>query len=204
MRPDALAQRPAALLHGLAAAEALVEQLEIVLDVGVARVLGGGRQQGRAGARVVAAQHVGIAPVVEHLRGRPDDGDGLLVGAVGEVEAAQPVVGGGEPDPGLGVARMQSRRRGGNSARRARNCRPGTASCRGSDRRSDRCRGARHRAAAAVGADRAGGVGIGRRRRGERGGRRIVGSVEQKIAELGRRLAAAEQNQARQRDDDRP
>ena len=28
------------------------------------------------------------------------------IGAVGEVEAAQPVVGGGEPDPGLGVARM--------------------------------------------------------------------------------------------------
>ena len=56
--------------------------------------------------RVVAAQHVGIAAVVEELRGQPDDGDGLVVGAVGEVEAAQPVIGGREPDPGLGVARM--------------------------------------------------------------------------------------------------
>ena len=32
--------------------------------------------------------------------------DRLVVGAVGEIEAAQPVIGGGEPDPGFEIARM--------------------------------------------------------------------------------------------------
>ena len=82
------------------------EQFEIVLDVGTARVLGLRDAQCLACARVVAAQHVGIALVVEDLRRRPDDLDRLLVGAVGELEPAQPVIGGREPDPGLGVARM--------------------------------------------------------------------------------------------------
>ena len=36
-----------------------------------------------------------------------DDADGLGIGAVGEIEAAQAVVGGGKAEPGLGVARMR-------------------------------------------------------------------------------------------------
>ena len=37
----------------------------------------------------------------------PDQLDGLCVGAIGEIEALEAVVGRGEADPGFGVARMQ-------------------------------------------------------------------------------------------------
>ena len=99
-----------------------------------------GLEQRGARAAVVAAQHVGIALVVQDLRRRPDDADRLRIGAVGEIEAAQPVVGGGQ-------ARARPRRRadavrprGGNGARPGRNCGRGTVSCRAIDRRWDRCR----------------------------------------------------------------
>ncbi len=58
------------------------------------------------GAAIVAAQHVGETLLVEDLHGQTDDADRLGIGAIGKIEAAQPVVGRGESDPGLGVARM--------------------------------------------------------------------------------------------------
>src|SRR5690242_19998223 len=58
------------------------------------------------GAGVIAAQHVGETLVVENLRRRADQADRLRIGAVGEIETAQPVVRRGEADPGFGVARI--------------------------------------------------------------------------------------------------
>lgn len=55
----------------------------------------------------VAAQQIREALVVEEFSGRTEKLDRLGVGAFGEIEAAQPVVGGGEPYPGLGILRMQ-------------------------------------------------------------------------------------------------
>src|SRR5665213_2933680 len=95
-----------ALLYRLALASALGQQMQIVLHVFIARILALGFGELGAGALVVAAQHVGIALVVENLGGRPDDADGLVIGAVGEIEAAQAVIGGGKAEPGLRVARM--------------------------------------------------------------------------------------------------
>ena len=95
------------LIDRLGLARALVQQPEIVGDVGTFRVLGLGCQEHAAGAPVVAAQHVGKALVVHDLGRCPDDLDGLGIGAVGEIEALEPVVGRGEADPGFGVARMQ-------------------------------------------------------------------------------------------------
>ncbi len=92
-----------------------------------------------ARALVVAAQHVGIALVVQDLGGRPDDADGLSVSAIGEIEATQAVVGGRKPEPQLPRRADAVRPRGGNISRRARNYWRGIASCRGSRRRSDRC-----------------------------------------------------------------
>ena len=43
----------------------------------------------------------------EQFRGLADDADRLLVGAVGEVEALQLVIGRRQPEPGLGIARMR-------------------------------------------------------------------------------------------------
>jgi len=45
--------------------------------------------------------------LVHDLRRRPDQSYGLLVGAVGEIEALQAVVGRGKVEPGFSVARMQ-------------------------------------------------------------------------------------------------
>ena len=81
----------------------VLQQLQIGLDVGVGGVLGLRLVQQFIGALIVAAQHVGEAFVVEHFDGRADQADDLRIGAVGEIEAVQPVVGGGEPDPGFGV-----------------------------------------------------------------------------------------------------
>src|SRR5215471_14634301 len=69
------------LLHALALARALLEQLQIVQDVGIVRSLGLGLQQGHTRARIVAAQHVRVALVVEHFRGLAEDANGLVVGA---------------------------------------------------------------------------------------------------------------------------
>ena len=66
-----------------------------------------GKRERFLGALVVAAQHVGIALVIEDLRPRADELDRLGIGAVGEIEAAQPVAGSGKAKPGLCVARMQ-------------------------------------------------------------------------------------------------
>src|SRR5262245_20350642 len=82
----------ASLLGGLALAQARLDRFEIVLDVGVAGVAGLRLQQRLAGAARVAAQHVGVAAVVEDLRRGTGDLGRLVVGAVGEIEAALAVV----------------------------------------------------------------------------------------------------------------
>ncbi len=92
--------------------------------------LGGGQLLARA--LVVAAQHVGIALVVQDLGRRPEDADGLAVGAVGEIEAAQAVVGRGQARARPRRRADAARPRGGNISRPARNYWRGIASCRGS------------------------------------------------------------------------
>src|SRR6516164_3252335 len=95
------------LLRGLAFAQARLDRFKVVLDVRVAGVAGLRLQQRVAGAPRVAAQHVGVATVVEDLRRGACDLGRLVVGAIGEIEAALAVVRGGQADPGFGVARMQ-------------------------------------------------------------------------------------------------
>jgi hypothetical protein len=67
-------------------------QFEIVLDVGIARVMGLGLQQRLAGAPMIAPQHVGVAAVVEDFPGRASNLYRLLIGSVGKLEPAQPIV----------------------------------------------------------------------------------------------------------------
>src|SRR5262244_1107725 len=95
------------LIGGLALAQARLDRFEIVLDVGVAGVAGLRLQQRLAGAARVAAQYVGVAAVVEDLRRGACDLGGLVVGAVGEIEAALAVVRRRQAHPRLEVARMQ-------------------------------------------------------------------------------------------------
>src|SRR5262245_26954401 len=95
------------LLHALALAHALVEQLQIVLDVEIVRILGLGLHERHARARIVTAQHVGIALVIEHFRGLADDADGLVVGAIGQLETAQLIIGRRQAHPGFGVLRAR-------------------------------------------------------------------------------------------------
>src|SRR5207302_7585192 len=97
----------ASLLRGFALAQACLDRFEIVLDVGVAGVAGLRLQQRLAGAARVAAQHVGVAAVIEDLRRGACDLGRLVVGAVGEIEAPLAVVRGGQAHPGFEVARMQ-------------------------------------------------------------------------------------------------
>src|SRR5499426_1140761 len=92
------------LLAAAATAHALFQKLDVVLDVRVGRVLRQGLGEPGAGAVIIAAQHVGEALVVENLRRTADDGDGGRIGAVGEVEALEPVVGRRQANPGLGLA----------------------------------------------------------------------------------------------------
>ena len=73
------------------------------------------------GALVVAAQHVGEALVVEDFRRRADRPDGCRVGAVGQIEAAQPVVETPPARPRLRHRWGVSRPRRGSSSRRGRN-----------------------------------------------------------------------------------
>ena len=81
--------------------------MQIVRHVFVIGVLALGGTQLGARAFVVAAQHIGITLVVEDLDRRPENAGGLFVGAVGEIEAAQAVVGGGKTQPGFRVVGMQ-------------------------------------------------------------------------------------------------
>ena len=94
------------LLDGLGLGGAGLKQPQIADDVGIA---GGAAQrliELFVGPRVVAAQHVGIALVVEDLDLDAGELGGLRVGAIGEVEAFDVIVGRGEIEPGLGVVRM--------------------------------------------------------------------------------------------------
>jgi hypothetical protein len=77
-----------ALIDRLVFALGFFEQFEIAFDVRASRILAPCRQKRRAGATIVAAQHVGVALVVEKFRGLANDLDGLPVGTVGEIKAA--------------------------------------------------------------------------------------------------------------------
>src|SRR6185312_15485029 len=95
------------LLNGLALERAVLKQLHVGLDVRVAGVLFLRLFELLVGAGVVAAQHVGEALVIEDFRRSADDADGFGIGAVGEIETAQPVVGCREAHPGFAVARTR-------------------------------------------------------------------------------------------------
>src|SRR5262249_28365841 len=84
-----------------------LEHFEIVLDVGVVGIARLRLEQDLAGAALVAAQHIGVTAIVENFCCGSGDLCRLIVGAVGEIEAALPVVAGGKPDPGFEIARMQ-------------------------------------------------------------------------------------------------
>jgi hypothetical protein len=87
--------------------DALIEQGDVVGNVGIGGVFCPRFLQNSARMHEVAAQQEGIALIVEDL-GRAADQRlrrGCLWGAVGEIEAPQPVIGGGEPEPGIGLAR---------------------------------------------------------------------------------------------------
>jgi len=94
------------LLDSLALAIALFQQTNIILDILVGGIFTLGCRERCVRAFVVAAQHVGIALVVQNLDGRPKDANRLTVGAIGKIETPQAVVGGGKTEPGLGVARV--------------------------------------------------------------------------------------------------
>ncbi len=89
-------------------ADGLLEQPQIILDVRACRVFCLCGKQCGARPAEVAAQHVGEALVVQNFRRRTAEPNGLRVGAVGEIEAAQPIVGRSEPNPGLELFRMHS------------------------------------------------------------------------------------------------
>lgn len=94
-----------ALLHRFALANAVLQELQIGLHVGIGRILGQRLAQRAVGAGVVAAQHVGEALIVEDFDRRADEAERFAIGAVGKIEAAQPVVSRRQSDPGFGVAR---------------------------------------------------------------------------------------------------
>src|SRR4051794_28044268 len=80
------------LLNALALAHGPLEQLQIALNVGIFRILGLGLQERDARTRIVAAQNVGIALIVQHLGRRADNADSLGIGPVRELEPAQLVI----------------------------------------------------------------------------------------------------------------
>src|SRR5271170_3468471 len=90
-------ERPS--LDGFAFLIALLQHLHVGLGVGVAGVLGQRLLELLARPRVVAAHHVGKALVVEDFHGGAGEPDGLAVGAVGQIVAAQAVVGCRKPEP---------------------------------------------------------------------------------------------------------
>src|SRR5207237_515238 len=127
--------------------------------------------------------------------------DRLVVGAVGELEAAQPIVAGGEPDPGFGIARMQL---------------DGTAEVAFGDPEIAGAevllaevqvviRIAAEQPAAARGTslgrrERPGWI-VRRGRRSERAGRLAARAGAEQVAQFGRGFAAAKQCEARHRSD---
>ena len=46
-----------------------------------------------------------MAAIVQYLNGFAGRFDRLRVGLIGQIEPSQPVIAGGEPDPGLGILR---------------------------------------------------------------------------------------------------
>ena len=65
------------LLDRLALTNALFEQLQVRLDVGIPRIAGPRLIQFLPRPRVIAAQHVGEALIVEDLHRGPDQAHGL-------------------------------------------------------------------------------------------------------------------------------
>jgi hypothetical protein len=105
-KAGSLGVAPWRLLDRLAVVIALFKQLQISLNVGIGWVLGLRFLKLFVGARVVAAQHVGEALIVQDLGGRTDDADRLGIGAIGEIEAVQPIIRRGKTDPGFSIIRM--------------------------------------------------------------------------------------------------
>src|SRR5580704_13249577 len=106
LRPNSEA-RIRGLLDGLTLAGAVFQKLNVIEHVFIAGILALSGSELLARALVVATQHVGIALVVQDFGGRSDNADGLGVGAVGEIEAAQTVIGRGQAEPGFRVTRAQ-------------------------------------------------------------------------------------------------
>ena len=92
-----------------ALAQAFVQHGQIVLNIGVARVLRLRLKKDDAGAATISAKEIRIPLIVQDFGCRPDQTDGLRIGAVGEVEALQLVVARRQSDPGLDVLRALER-----------------------------------------------------------------------------------------------
>src|SRR5262245_65748333 len=92
------------LLPSAAAPHALLQKLEVVPDVRVGRVKRERFSELLVRARVVAAQHVGEALVVQDLGRGPQNGDRRVIGAVRQLEALEAVVRGAEADERLRLA----------------------------------------------------------------------------------------------------
>src|SRR6202521_1398008 len=106
MVPDCAPLRDASsgLLLGLSWPGALRQQIQVVLDVRIAGIEVASGHELLPGVAVIAAQQIGIALVVEDLRRRAENLDRMRIGAVGELEPTQPIIGGGKPEPGFGIA----------------------------------------------------------------------------------------------------
>ena len=76
------------------------------MDIGIAWVLPQRLLERLLRPCIVSPQDVGKPLVVEDFRGLADDLDCLLIGAIREVEAPQPVVRCRQTHPGLGVTRV--------------------------------------------------------------------------------------------------
>src|SRR5947207_4898529 len=91
-------------MHGLFVPDARLEQLEIVLHVGIAGVLRLRSEENFARAGTLAPQHVRISPVVQDFGAGATKLPGALVGLVGKIKPAHLVMAGGKPQPSLDVA----------------------------------------------------------------------------------------------------
>src|SRR4249920_2939762 len=80
------------LVYRLGFALGLLKQIEVGLDVRTRGVFAASDEQGRARQPVVTPQHVGITLVVEDLRRRSNEFDGLPIGAVGKIKSAQAII----------------------------------------------------------------------------------------------------------------
>src|ERR1700730_6799501 len=79
---------------------AAVEKRQVICNRGIIRLASAGGQELGASSAQIAAQHIGVAFVVENLGALPGEPDGRMISAIGEVESRQTVVARSESDPG--------------------------------------------------------------------------------------------------------